>query len=272
VTFEAAGVVVLSFLPQIAVSDLNAEELPSHHRNIDMDAVTLAHTNDDLKGRRPGGFSFTPQGVLHGVHEAFRTEFQTRCTPGMRRTCIRIGVDSRRLLLGRERDIPEHSGACRSFRLAQPLLCNGVLFERDSVGWVNRALRRQDASGRATRNSLGAYELGDHGFVIARDGRLPSLPEHLAPPVAIERGSRVHLDHKYTEARVAQTAAQTPSDGSNSPAADPAVVCRRTASYVDQADEGNRGRLSGDTTEYRRVAADVRSMCSSRYPDANLGQ
>src|ERR1700747_2300254 len=103
VTFEAAGVVVLSFLPQIAVSDLNAEELPSHHRNIDMDAVTLAHADDDLKGRRPGGFSFTPQGVLHGVHEDFRAEFQTRCTPGMRRTCIRIGVDSRRLLLGRER-------------------------------------------------------------------------------------------------------------------------------------------------------------------------
>jgi hypothetical protein len=181
-------------------------------------------------------------------------------------------VGCRRLLIGRERDIPEHSGACRRFRLAQPLLCNGVLSKRDLVGWFNRALRRQDASGGATRNSLGAYELGDHGFVIARDRPLPSLPEHLAPPVAIERGSRVHLNHEYTEARVAQTAAQTPSDESNSPAADPAVVCRRTASYVDQADDGDRGRLSGGTTEYRRVDADVRSMCSSRYPDANLGQ
>jgi hypothetical protein len=67
VTFEASGVVVLSFLPQIA-SDLNAEELPSYHRNIDMDEVMLAHA-DDPKGRRSGSFSFTPQGVLHGADE-----------------------------------------------------------------------------------------------------------------------------------------------------------------------------------------------------------
>jgi hypothetical protein len=39
VTFEGVGFVVLSFLPQIAVADLNAEELPSYHRNIDMDEV-----------------------------------------------------------------------------------------------------------------------------------------------------------------------------------------------------------------------------------------
>ena len=31
---------------------------------------------DDPKGRRPGGFSFTPQGVLHGANEAFRAKFQ----------------------------------------------------------------------------------------------------------------------------------------------------------------------------------------------------
>jgi len=37
VTFEGSGFVVLSFQPQIAVADLNAEELPSYHRNIDMD-------------------------------------------------------------------------------------------------------------------------------------------------------------------------------------------------------------------------------------------
>ena len=65
--------VVLSFLPQIAVADLNAEELPPYHRNIDMDEVMLAHADEDPKGRRSGGFSFTPQGVLHGADEAFRT-------------------------------------------------------------------------------------------------------------------------------------------------------------------------------------------------------
>jgi len=43
VTFEAPGFVVLSIPPQIAVADLEAEELPSYHRNIDMDEVMLSH-------------------------------------------------------------------------------------------------------------------------------------------------------------------------------------------------------------------------------------
>jgi homogentisate 1,2-dioxygenase len=98
VTFEASGVVVLSFLPQIAVGDLTAEELPSYHRNIDMDEVMLSHADEDPKGRRPGGFSFTPQGVLHGANEAFRAEFQAQRTPGMRRTRTGIGIDTYRPL------------------------------------------------------------------------------------------------------------------------------------------------------------------------------
>jgi homogentisate 1,2-dioxygenase len=56
-TFEAAGFVVVSFMPQIAVADLDAEELPSYHRNIDMDEVILSHANDDPGGRRPGAAS-----------------------------------------------------------------------------------------------------------------------------------------------------------------------------------------------------------------------
>jgi len=98
VTFEASGVAILSFLPQIAVADLNAEELPSYHRNIDMDEVMLTHADEDPKGRRPGGFSFTPQGVLHGANEALRSEFQAQRRPGMRRTRTGIGVDTYRPL------------------------------------------------------------------------------------------------------------------------------------------------------------------------------
>jgi homogentisate 1,2-dioxygenase len=66
-TFEAPGFAVLSFVPQIAVSDLNAAELPSYHRNIDMDEVMLNHADEDPSGRRPGLFRHTPQGVLHGA-------------------------------------------------------------------------------------------------------------------------------------------------------------------------------------------------------------
>jgi len=98
VTFEAAGVSVLSFLPQIAVADLDAEELPSYHRNIDMDEVMLTHADDDPNGRRPGGFSLTPQGILHGANEAYRAEFQVARKPEMRRTRTGIGVDTYRPL------------------------------------------------------------------------------------------------------------------------------------------------------------------------------
>jgi homogentisate 1,2-dioxygenase len=91
---------VLSFLPQIAVADLNAEELPSYHRNIDMDEVMLTHADadEDPQGRRAGGFAFTPQGVLHGANEAFRAEFQAQRKPGTRRTRTGIGVDTYRPL------------------------------------------------------------------------------------------------------------------------------------------------------------------------------
>ena len=58
---RGAGFVVVSFVPQIAVADLDAEELPSYHRNIDMDEVILSHADGDPGGRRPGGFSFIPR-------------------------------------------------------------------------------------------------------------------------------------------------------------------------------------------------------------------
>jgi homogentisate 1,2-dioxygenase len=98
VTFEAAGVAVLSFLPQIAVADLDAEELPSYHRNIDMDEVILSHADSDPAGRGPGIFRHTPQGILHGADEAARAEFQKKRRPGQHRTGTLVGVDTYRPL------------------------------------------------------------------------------------------------------------------------------------------------------------------------------
>ena len=97
-TFEAPGFAILSFVPQIAVSDLNAEELPSYHRNIDMDEVMLSHADEDPSGRRPGLFRHTPQGILHGATEAYRAEFQRKRRPGQRRTGWSVGVDTYRPL------------------------------------------------------------------------------------------------------------------------------------------------------------------------------
>ena len=66
---------VISFVPQIAVADLNAEELPSYHRNVDNDESVFVH-HDELGSRKPGMLSHTPQGILHGADEATRDAFQ----------------------------------------------------------------------------------------------------------------------------------------------------------------------------------------------------
>jgi hypothetical protein len=145
--------------------------------------------------------------------------------------------------------------------LIASFLGHRVLFERHSIGRVNRSLCWQDASGRAPRNSLGADEFRDHCFAIAGFSRLPSLPEHLVPPDARERRSRNHLNHGDTEARVAQTAAETPSDRNINSAPDVALVCLQTISAIVQADDGEWCRLSASAAVYRRADANTRSMC-----------
>ena len=52
-TFQASGFVVITFVPQIAVADLNAEELPSYHRNVDNDESVFVH-HDEGSARKPG--------------------------------------------------------------------------------------------------------------------------------------------------------------------------------------------------------------------------
>ena len=96
-TFDGAGFVVITFVPQIAVADLNAEELPSYHRNVDNDESVFVHL-DESGSRKPGMLSHTPQGILHGADEATRAAFQQRRSPGMRRTLCGVSVDTDRPL------------------------------------------------------------------------------------------------------------------------------------------------------------------------------
>lgn len=96
-TFEATGFIVVTFVPQMAVSDLNAEELPSYHRNVDYDETVFVHS-DASGSRRPGMLSHTPQGILHGADEATRAAFQKRRTPDMRRALTGVSVDAERPL------------------------------------------------------------------------------------------------------------------------------------------------------------------------------
>ena len=97
-TFQAAGVLVITFVPQMAVADLNAEELPSYHRNVDNDESVFVH-HDAGSTRPPATLSHTPQGILHGADEATRAAFQKRRVPGMRRTLCGVSVDTDRPLI-----------------------------------------------------------------------------------------------------------------------------------------------------------------------------
>jgi hypothetical protein len=80
------------------VADLEADELLSYHRNIDMDEVMLSHADEDPGDRRPGSFRHTPRGILHGANKAYRAEFQARRKPGMKRAGTLVGGDAYRPL------------------------------------------------------------------------------------------------------------------------------------------------------------------------------
>ena len=97
-TFEANGFMVVTFVPQMAVSDLNAEELPSYHRNVDYDESVFVHAGA-AGARKPGTLSHVPQGILHGADEAARAAFQAQRKPGMRRTLTGVSVDTERPLI-----------------------------------------------------------------------------------------------------------------------------------------------------------------------------
>jgi homogentisate 1,2-dioxygenase len=100
-TFETRGAIVVTFVPQVAVTDLNSEELPSYHRNVDNDESVFVHA-DEGGGRTIGMLSHVPQGILHGADEAARAAFQKRRVPGMRRLFTGVSVDTDRPLTASE--------------------------------------------------------------------------------------------------------------------------------------------------------------------------
>jgi len=100
-TFDGRGFIVVTFVPQVAVSDLNAEELPSYHRNVDNDESVFVHA-DGSGGRGAGMLSHVPQGILHGADEAARAAFQKTREPGRRRMFTGVSVDTDRPLVASE--------------------------------------------------------------------------------------------------------------------------------------------------------------------------
>ena len=78
------------------MADLNAEELPSYHRNVDNDESVFVHADGE---RGVGTLSHVPQGILHGADESARAAFQKRRVPGGRRMFTGVSVDTDRPLV-----------------------------------------------------------------------------------------------------------------------------------------------------------------------------
>lgn len=95
--FQAEGMVVTNLIPQPAVADLNAEELPSYHRNIDYDEFWLIHrAGGPVSGG--GQLIYTPQGFVHGATEELRNMHQAARKSDDRRELAAIGIEAWRTL------------------------------------------------------------------------------------------------------------------------------------------------------------------------------
>lgn len=90
-TFETEKMMVVTFLPQMAVSDLTSEELSSCHRNIDSDETIFIHDHPVIGG---GIFSHVPQGLVHGPNQAVRDFVNAQRTPEDRRMLTAVSVDT----------------------------------------------------------------------------------------------------------------------------------------------------------------------------------
>lgn len=90
-TFESVGFMVVTFLPQPAVNDLAAEELPSNHRNIDCDEAIFIHSDKMLGSSM---LIHSPQGILHGPPDELRQQFNKNRVLGMRRSLTAVSVDT----------------------------------------------------------------------------------------------------------------------------------------------------------------------------------
>jgi len=101
--FKGDGFIVSNLLPQPAVPDLDAEELPDYHRNVDYDEFWLIHEAGGPV-RSGGQLLFTTQGMVHGATEDIREAHQATRRPDDRRGLTAVGVESRRHL----RPTPEY--------------------------------------------------------------------------------------------------------------------------------------------------------------------
>lgn len=92
---ESASFMCVPFLPMSVVSDPEAEELPTRHRNVDADEVILIRR---VNGKTVNALGHFPQGMTHGPAAAERDAYAAVYEPGMQRMLEGLSIDSYRRL------------------------------------------------------------------------------------------------------------------------------------------------------------------------------
>ncbi|WP_313808742.1 homogentisate 1,2-dioxygenase [Sphingobium sp.] len=89
--FEARTFLCVTFLPMQVVSDPEAEELPTRHRNVDTDEAIFFRNNMGEPGEI---FMHLPQGLTHGLDGEFRERYAHLREPGRMRVTNGVSIDT----------------------------------------------------------------------------------------------------------------------------------------------------------------------------------
>lgn len=91
-TFENEHFMVVTFLPQTAVQDLESEEMSSNHRNIDSDEAIFIHA--ETPTFPAGSMLHLPQAIMHGVPYETREAVNSARTENDTRMLTGVSVDT----------------------------------------------------------------------------------------------------------------------------------------------------------------------------------
>ncbi|MCS1411719.1 MAG: Homogentisate 1,2-dioxygenase [Verrucomicrobia subdivision 3 bacterium] len=92
-TFENENMMIVTFLPQHAVQDLESEELPSNHRNIDCEEIIFIHDHPHFP---VGSVLHLPQSLMHGTPKDLRDTLNAARTKDDKRQLWGVSVDTYR--------------------------------------------------------------------------------------------------------------------------------------------------------------------------------
>ena len=89
--FESSSFMGVVFSPMNIVSDPEAEELPSRHRNVDTEEAILLRSSNGIAVEM---LMHMPQGLTHGPAGPYREAYEAVRRPGMRRMTDGVSIDA----------------------------------------------------------------------------------------------------------------------------------------------------------------------------------